>query len=117
DLGDVDRIQPVGGINPVAHRAAGEDAGTDIVPDRIAGEGGERVNAVGNIGAADRADREQIIEGQGEIARGHEQRRQRDRAWLGLLDGLDDLVDVDTPEHTVKYVARDPDDRDADENT
>ena len=117
DLGDVDRVQSPGGIDAIAHRAAGEDAGADIVPDRIAGEGGERVDAVGNIGAADRANREQVIECQGEIARGHEQRRQRDLAGLGLLDGLDDLVDVDAPQHVVKHVARDPDDRDADRNT
>ena len=117
DLGDVDRVQPPGRIDPIAHRAAGEDAGADIVPDRIAGEGGERVDAVGNVGAADRADREQVIECQREIARGDEQRRQRDRAGLGLLDGLDDLVDIDAAEHMVKHVARDPDDRDADRNT
>ena len=114
DLGDVDRVQPPGGIDAVAHRAAGEDAGADIVPDRIAGEGGERVDAVGNVGAADRAHREQVIEGQGEIAGGHEQRRQRDLARLGLLDGLDHLVDVDAAQHVVEHVASDPDDRDAD---
>ena len=117
DLGDVDRVQSPGGIDAIAHRAAGKDAGADIVPDRIAGEGCERVDAVGNIGAADRANREQVIEGQGEIAGRHEQRRQRDLARLGLLDGLDDLVDIDAPQHMVKHVARDPDDRDADRNT
>ena len=50
DLCDVDRVQPPGRIDPIAHRAAGEDAGADIVSDRIAGEGGERVDAIGNIG-------------------------------------------------------------------
>ena len=117
DLGDVDRIQSPRGINPIAHRAAGKDAGADIVPDRIAGEGRERVDAVGNIGAADRANREQVIECQGEIARRHEQRRQRNLARLGLLDGLDDFVEIDAPQHMVKHIARDPDDRDADRNT
>ena len=117
DLGDVDRVQPPGGIDAVAHRAAGEDAGADIVADRIAGEGGERIDAVGNVAAADRAHREQVVEGQGEIARGDEQRRQRDLARLGALDGLDDLVDVDAAEHVVEHVASDPDDRDADRNS
>jgi hypothetical protein len=87
------------------------------MPDRIAGEGGERVDAVGDIVPADGANREQVIESQREITRRHEQRRQRDRAWLGLFDGLDDLVDIDAPEHMVKHVARDADDRDADHNT
>src|ERR1700688_4505700 len=117
DLGDVDRVQPPGGIDAIAHRTAREDAGADIVPDRIAGEGGKRVDAVGNVAAADRANREPVVEGQREIARGDEQRRQCDLAILGLLDRLDDLVDVDTAQHVVEHVARDPDDRDADANT
>src|SRR5882757_5893863 len=83
DLGDVDRVQPPGRIDPVAHRAAGEDAGADIVADRIGGERCKRVDAVRHMGVADRANREQIIEGQGEIARRHEQRRQPDLARLG----------------------------------
>ena len=116
DLGDVDRVQPPGRIDAVAHRAAGEDAGADIVADRIGGEGGERVDAVGNVGAADRAHREQVVEGQREIAGGDEQRRQRDLARLGALDRLDHLVDVDAAEHVVEHVARDPDDGDADRN-
>src|SRR5947208_6141047 len=41
-LGNVDRVEPPVGIDAVAHRAAGKDAGTDIVPDRIAGKGSER---------------------------------------------------------------------------
>jgi len=36
---------------------------------------------------------------------------------LGLLDGLDHLVDVDAMEHVIEHVARDSDDRDADHNT
>ena len=72
DLCDVDRIQPPSGINPIAHRASGKDAGADIMPDRIAGEGRERVDAVRNIAAADRANSEKVIECQREIARGHE---------------------------------------------
>ena len=117
DLGDVDRVQPPGRIDAVAHRAAGEDAGADIVADRIAGEGRERVDAVGHVGVADRAHREQIVEGQREIARRHEQRRQRDLARLGALDGLDHLVGVDAAQHVVEHVASDPDDRDADHNS
>src|SRR6202023_3884628 len=105
-----------GGIDAIAHRAAGKDAGADIMSDRIAGEGGERVDAVGNIAAADRPNREQIIECQREIAGGHEQRGQRNLAGFGLLDGLDDVVDIDAAEHMVKHVARDADYGDADCN-
>ena len=117
DFGHVDRVQSPRRIDAIAHRAAGKDAGADIVADRIAGEGGERVDAVGNIGAADRAHREQIIKRQGEIAGGDEQRGQRDRAVVGFLDGFDDVVDVDAAQHVVQHVAGDRDDRDADHNT
>jgi hypothetical protein len=116
DLCDVDRVQPPGRINPVAHRPAGEDAGADIVSDRIGGEGGKRVDAVGNVAAADRADREPVVEGQREIARRHEQGRQRDLARLGALDGVDHLIGVDAAEHVIEDVARNGDDRDADQD-
>ena len=49
-------------------------------------------------------------------SRGHEQSRQRDLARLGLLDGFDHLVDVDTSKHVVKHVAGGCDDRDTDED-
>ena len=117
DLRDVDRVQTPGGIDAIAHRAAGEDAGADIVPDRIGGEAGERIDAVGHVGAADRAHREPVIEGQREIAGGHEQRGKRDLTRLGALDGVDHLVDVDAAEHVIEHIARDADDGDADRNT
>ena len=116
DLGDVDRVQPPGRIDPVAHGAAGEDAGADIVSDRIGGEGGKRVDAVGNAALADRADREPVIEGQREIARRHEQGRQRDLARLGAFDGVDHLIGVDAAEHVIEHIARNGDDRDADQD-
>ena len=72
DLGHIDRIQSPRRIDAIAHRAAGKDAGADIVTDRVAGEGRERGHPVGNIGAADGADREQVIKRQREIACGDE---------------------------------------------
>jgi hypothetical protein len=117
DFCDVDRIQSPRGIDPVAHGAAGKDAGSDIVADRIGGESRERIDAVGNVAAADGAHREQVIECQGEIARRHEHRCQHDLARLGAPDGVDDLAGIDDAQHVVEYVARDPDNRDADHNT
>ena len=117
DLGDVDRVQPPGGVDAIAHRAAREHAGADIVPDRIGGEGGERVDAVGNVIMADGSDREQVIEGQGEIARGDEQAGEQDLTRFGLLDGIEDVVDIDAAEHVEEHVAGDPDDEDADRNS
>jgi hypothetical protein len=87
-----------------------------FVSDRIGGKGGQRVDAVGNVALADRADREPVIEGQCKIARRHEQGRQRDLARLGALDGVDHLVGVDAAKHVIEDVARDGDDRDADHN-
>ena len=114
DLGDIDRIQPPGRIDAIAHRAAGKDAGADIVSDRIAGEGRKCIDAVRDVVSADRAHGEQIVEGQREITGGHEQRRQRNRSGLGALDRLDDLERVDVAQHVIKHVAGNADDRDAD---
>ena len=52
DFRDIDRIQSPGGIDAITHRAAGEDAGADVVSDRIAGKGRESRDAVGNMGDA-----------------------------------------------------------------
>ena len=117
DFCDVDRIEPVARIDAVAHRAAGEDAGADIVADRIAREGCQRIDAVGDVAAADGADRKPVVESQREIAGGDEQSSERNLARLGALDGLDDLEGVDATEHMVEHIARDPDDGDADRNS
>ena len=77
DLGHLDGAEAPGRIDAVAHRAAGEDAGADIVADRIAGEAGKRRDPIGNVAAADRAQRKQVIERQREIAAGDEQRGER----------------------------------------
>ncbi|MHC2190123.1 hypothetical protein ACVJF1_002756 [Bradyrhizobium diazoefficiens] len=69
------------------------------------------------MGVADRTHGEQVVEGQGEIARGHEQRRHRNLARLGALDRLDHLVEVDAAQHVVEHIASDADDRDADHNS
>ncbi len=66
---------------------------------------------------ADRAYREQIVEGQREIAGCDEQSRQHDLARLGALDGLEHLVGVDAAQHVIEDVAGDADDGDADDNT
>src|SRR5205823_9680004 len=116
-LGNVDRVEAPVGINTIAHRAAGKDARTDIVADRIAGKGSQRVDAVGDIAVADRAYRKQIIECQGELAWRNEQRGQHDLMDFGTLDGFDDLIGVDAAEHVVKHIASDPDHRDADRNS
>ena len=82
DLGDLDGVEAPGRIDAVAHRAAGEHAGADIVADRIGGEAGQRRDAVGHVLAADRAQREQVVERQREIAQGDEQRRRSRRRGI-----------------------------------
>ena len=89
DLGDLDHAQSPGGIDAVAHRAAGEDAGADIVPDRVAGEAGQRRDAIRHLGAADRAQREQIVEGERQIAGGDEKAGNAERAPVGRLERVD----------------------------
>ena len=79
DLRNVDRAQAPGRIDAIADRTAGERAGADIVPNRIAGETAKRRDAVRHVVATDRVQREQIVEGQREITGGGEQCRQHDR--------------------------------------
>jgi hypothetical protein len=55
DLGNLDGVDTPGRIDAVTHRAAGENAGADIVANRIGGEAGVRGHAIGHILAADRA--------------------------------------------------------------
>ena len=52
DLRHFDGVKTIGRINAVAHRAAGKHGGADIVTDRIAGEAGQRGDAIGNFVAA-----------------------------------------------------------------
>src|SRR5262245_62678812 len=114
DLCDVDRVETPGRIDAIAHRAAVEDAGAVIVADRIGGEAGERVDAVGHVGAADRTRCEPVIEGEREIAGGDEQGGKCDLGRLGALDGVDDFGDVDATKHVEEDIARDNDNGDAD---
>ena len=114
ELGDLDGVEPPGRIDAVAHRAAGEDAGADIVADRIAGESAERRDAVRHVMAADRAQREQIVEGQREIAEGDEQRREQDVARVGPAKRLQDILEFDAVQGLEQHKDRDRDDRETD---
>ena len=115
DLGDVDRVQAPRRIHAIAHGAAGERAGADIVSDRIAGEAGERGDAVRHVVAADRVQREQIVEGQREVAGGDEQHRQHDRLRGLGLQRRDQLVEIELAQHVVEHVAGDRDDGQAEQ--
>src|SRR3954454_3546181 len=116
-LCDVDRVQAPGRIDAITHGPAGEHARADTMSDRIPGKRRERVDEVENIRGANRAQREPIIKCQREVASRHEQRGQRDLAGFGLLDRIEDFVEIDAAQHMVEYVARDPNDRDADNDT
>src|SRR5262249_2470732 len=59
-----------------------EYARAHVVPDRIAGEGGERGRPIRHVVAADRAQRKQIIEGQREISTGDEHAGEHDVAQV-----------------------------------
>ncbi len=117
DLCDIDSRQAPGGIDAIAHHAAGEDAGADIVSDRIAGESGEGSDPVRHLVAADGAQRKQVIERQGEITRGHTEPGEHDGANLGFAQRLIQVVDVETLEHVIQDVTSGRDDRDTDRDT
>ena len=114
ELGDLDGVEPPGRVHAVAHRAAGEDAGADIVADRIAGEPAERGDAVRHVMAADRAQREEIVERQREIAEGDEQRGEQDVARVGPAKRLQDIFRFDAVQGLEQHKDRDRDDRETD---
>ena len=103
DFGDLDDGEPPAGIDPVAHRAAGEDAGADIVADRVAGEAGERRDAIGHLEAADRAQREQIVEGQRQVAGGDEQAGDDEGVPVGRFERIEEVVGIDIAQDAVEH--------------
>ncbi len=113
DLGDLDGIEPPAGIDAIAHRASGEDAGPDVVADRIGGEAGERGDTVRHVAAPDRAQREQIVERQGEVCAGDEQRGLGDVPVLDRRHRGQHLGEVDVVELAVQHHRRNRDDGDA----
>ena len=113
DFCDVDGVEAPRRIDPVAHRTAGEDAGTDIVADRIAGEAGQRRHPIWHVVAPDRAQRKQVIEGEREIAARHERCGERDVAPIRGRERLDHLADIDVMQNAIQHHGRNQDDRDA----
>src|SRR5205807_4464120 len=107
DLGDRDGVQPPDRIDTVAYRTAGQDAGADIVSDRIAGEAGERRDPVGYVGPPDRAQREQIVERQREIAPSDAERGDREVVRIGLPQRRDHLADLDVAQVAIERHRRD----------
>jgi hypothetical protein len=117
DLGDVDGGEAPAGIDAVAHGAAREHRGADIVADRIAREAAQCCGAIGHVAATDGAQREQVIKGQGEVAERDEQAGQRDVAVADALQRDDDLVGVDAVQHPVQHGHGDDDDYEAEEKS
>ena len=113
DFRDIDGAEPPRRIDPVAHRTSGEDAGTDIVADRIAGEAGQRRRPIWHVVSPDRTQRKQVIEGEREIAARHERCRERGVAPIRGRERLDHFADIDVMQSAIQHHDRNDDDRDA----
>ena len=116
DLRHVDRGESPDRIDAVADRRTGEHARPDVVADRIAGEAGKRGDPIGHGIPPDRAQREQIIERQREIAGRNEQPGQEQVAQRRPSRRPHDLSHVDVVEHAIEHDRRDRDDGDAQRN-
>ena len=116
DLRHLDGVETVGRIDAVAHRAAGEYGGADIVTDRIAGEAGKRRDPIRDFLAPDRAQREQVVEREREIAAGDERGGGGDVARLGRLQRSDHLIDIDVAQHVDQHHHRHGDDGEAEQH-
>ena len=113
DFRDLDGSQAPGRIDAVADRAAGEYARAHVVPDRIAGEGGERGRPIRHVVAADRAQRKQVIEGQREISTGDEHAGEHDVAQVRGDQRFDHFGGIDRAQDTIERHRRNRDDGDA----
>ena len=102
DLGDCDRVEAIGRIDAVAHRAAGQDAGADIMPDRIAGEACQRCGTIRHVPAPDRAQSEEIVERQREIAGGDAERGPHDVVPVGIPQRIHQVVEVDVAQVVIE---------------
>src|SRR5262249_53666394 len=113
DLRYLDRIEPICRIDAITHGTAGEHRGADVVSDRIAGEAGERGDAVRHLVASYGPQREQIIESQREVPACHKKSRRGDMVRLGGLERRNYFVDVDIAEHIEEHDRCDGNDGDA----
>jgi hypothetical protein len=113
DFRHVDGAEAPGGIDPITDRPAGQDAGAHVVADGIAGEACKRRGPIRDVASPDRAQREQVVERQREVAAGDEQGGERDVAPVRGHQGLDDLAGVDRAQSAIEHDRRDRDDGDA----
>ena len=92
-LATSNNAQAPGGIDAKPDRAAGEDRRAKIVPDRIADEARHRRDPIRHVAAADRAQREIIVERQRDVAGNDKPACLQDVTCRGRSQGDDDLVD------------------------
>src|SRR4029079_19425151 len=102
DFRDLDRVEAGGRIDAVAHGAAGEDRGADIVADRVAGETRERGGAIGDFFAADRTQRKPVVKCEREITRGDKQPGGDNVAHRRGVQRLHDLANFDLVQNAVE---------------
>ena len=113
DPGDLDGIEPPARIDAIAHRTAREDAGANVVADRIRGKAGQRGDTVRHIVAPDRAQRKQIVKRQGEIPSSDQQRGYTDIPVFHRRHRGQQLRDVYVVELAVQHHRCNSDDGDA----
>jgi len=73
------------------------------VPDRIAGEAGKRGRPIRHVLPADRAQRKQVIERQGEIPSCHIQRCKREVAPVGRGQRIQHLAGIDGAQNAIEH--------------
>ena len=99
DFRNLDCIKSVHRIDAVTHSTPGEYGGADIVADRVAGETGQRRDAIWNFIASNGSQRKQVVEGERKIATGHKKGSGRDVVRLRCLQRRNHLVGVNVAQH------------------
>src|SRR5579883_1544228 len=103
------RREAGGSVNPVADRPGGDQREAQREGDCVAGEGGERGQPIGRLGAQ-MAQRQRIVAGQGEVAQAGQEEGAGDLVATGAGDRRPELPDVDPEKGAREEEERDGDD-------
>lgn len=117
DLGDINRPEPPGRIDAIAHRTAGKDGEAHIVPHRIGAEPGHGGDAIGHVLLVDGAQGEPVIQGQGGIGAGHHEKGDGHMHRVLRRERLGHIRPGEILKHVIEHPARKADDDEGENET
>jgi hypothetical protein len=87
------------------------------VPDRVAGEARERGDTIRHVVAANRTQREQIVESKRQVSRSNEEAGNNERTPVGRIERVEKRFEIEVAEDVVEHHHGHDDDREAEGET